>query len=270
MIRQAGHELQAQWAALTLILFCFMFAGLSGCAQLRGPGEATSEPSPSESSVPSAEEKSVPAQAEPTTDAQPPAPKSEVVSKQDPEPSFPGRVSVPIGVVERLQTSMIEVIKESPALSYEERFKAIEKIAQFSFDIPGMARASYGPGYGSLTAEQKRTWLATYEKFHISSLAYSMQKYRGQTYRTLGYLEPGHDLVIVESKLDFPGRIADVLINYRVFRTHEGWRIVDVYSPPTVSEIAVRRAEYQTVLDRRGFDGLIAEMQARVAKRGGS
>ena len=270
MIRQADRKVQDELVALTLILLCLMFAGLSGCAQLRGPGGSTSAPSPSESSVPPVKEQSVPAKAKPVTESQAPAPQSEVVSKQNPEPSFPARVSVPIGVVERLQSSMIEVIKESPELSYDERFKAIEKIAQFSFDIPGMARASYGPGYGSLTAQQKRTWLVTYEKFHISSLAYSMQKYRGQTYRTLGFLEPGPALVIVESKLDFPGRIADVLINYRVFRTHEGWRIVDVYSPPTVSEVAVRRAEYQTVLDRRGFDGLIAEMQARVAKRGGS
>ena len=47
MIRQADRKVQDELVALTLILLCLMFAGLSGCAQLRGPGGSTSAPSPS-------------------------------------------------------------------------------------------------------------------------------------------------------------------------------------------------------------------------------
>ncbi|MDG2049236.1 MAG: ABC transporter substrate-binding protein [Myxococcota bacterium] len=248
--------------AFPLLLFALAL-GASGCAQNRSPSSA--------SAVDQKEAASKSSSSEPVQKAKDaPSPQVEPAPAPDPEPSFPSHVSVPVGIVKRLQASMIEVIKESPQLSYPERFAAIEKIVQFSFDIPAMARATYGSGYGSLTSEQKRLWLKTYEKFHISSLASSMGKYQGQQYRTLGFLEPGPNLVIVQSKLDFPGRTADLFIDYRVFRTPEGWRIVDVYSPPTVSEVAMRRAEYQTVLARRGFDGLIAEMQSRIEKRDGS
>ena len=61
MIRQVDRKVQDELVALTLILLCLMFAGLSGCTQLRGPGGATSAPSPSESSVPPVKEQSVPA-----------------------------------------------------------------------------------------------------------------------------------------------------------------------------------------------------------------
>ncbi len=243
------------WLVLALVA--------SGCAQNRPP-EATA----------SRDAKQTPSESSPSatlgkgTDAD--SPQAPSASAPEAEPAIPSHVAVPVGIVERLQSSMIKLIKESPHLNYADRFAAIEKIVRFSFDIPAMARATYGPGYGALTSEQKRLWLKTYEQFHISSLAGSMGKYKGQEYRTLGFLEPGPNLVIVESKLDFPGRTADLFIDYRVFRTPEGWRIVDVYSPPTISEVAMRRAEYQTVLKRRGFDGLIAEMKSRIAKREGS
>ena len=242
---------------LTLVLLA------AGCAQNRPP-EATASGAPKQTV---AESSSIEIQEKEKAASPPQAPSTPAPAA---EPAIPSHVAVPVGLVERLQSSMIEVIKESPHLDYAERFAAIEKIVRFTFDIPAMARATYGPGYGALTSEQKRLWLKTYERFHISSLAGSMGKYQGQQYRTLGFLEPGPKLVIVQSKLDFPGRTADLFIDYRVFRTPEGWRIVDVYSPPTISEVAMRRAEYQTVLKRRGFDGLIAEMKSRIAKREGS
>ncbi|MCH2186021.1 ABC transporter substrate-binding protein [Myxococcota bacterium] len=264
MTRRQGRS--AMLVAQPGLFFLLVWALLaSGCAQngsLVSTAPADPKQQPSASSSSETVEK-----AGDTSSSQPPSgPEPAPV----PEPVIPSHVAVPVGIVERLQTSMLEVIKESPHLNYAERFAAIEKIVQFSFDIPAMARATYGPGYGALTSEQKRLWLKTYEQFHISSLASSMGKYQGQQYRTLGFLEPGPNLVIVQSKLDFPGRTADLFIDYRVFRTPEGWRIVDVYSPPTISEVAMRRAEYQTVLKRRGFDGLIAEMKSRIAKREGS
>ena len=247
---------------LNLCLWLVVVLVASGCAQNRPPdatGSDAPKQTPSESSSNEKPKKEAGASSRETPSA----------SDSEAEPAIPSHVAVPVGLVERLQSSMLEIIKESPHLNYAERFAAIEKIVRFSFDIPAMARATYGPGYGALTSEQKRLWLKTYEQFHISSLASSMGKYQGQKYRTVGFLEPGQNLVIVESKLDFPGRTADLFIDYRVFRTPEGWRIVDVYSPPTISEVAMRRAEYQTVLKRRGFDGLIAEMKSRIAKREG-
>jgi ABC-type transporter MlaC component len=39
---------------------------------------------------------------------------------------------------------------------------------------------------------------------------------------------------------------------------------VDRYSPSTVSEIAMRRSEYRTILEKEGFDGLIEDIDHRI------
>jgi len=180
---------------------------------------------------------------------------------------LPTQVLECLDVVEGLQAAMIAIMKQGPELGYAGRFAAIEAIARVSFDIPTMARASYGPDFSNLTPAQQAQWIAIYERFHISSLADVRDRYRGQSYRILAYDELGPDLVLIRSKLDFPGRAVDLYTDYRLRRTNEGWRIIDVHSPPSVSEVAMRRAEYLTVLERGGFDGLIDEMQTRIERR---
>lgn len=189
-----------------------------------------------------------------------------------PEPELdteglPPHVLAALDVVTGLQDAMLGIMKRGPELGYPGRFAAIAAIARVCFDIPAMARASYGPGFTDLTAEQKARWLDVYERFHVSALADVRDRYRGQTYRILGYDEPGPGVVLIRSKLDYPGRAVDLYIDYRLRRTPDGWQIFDVHDPPSVSEVAMRRAEYRTVLERYGFDGLIAEMESRIARR---
>jgi phospholipid transport system substrate-binding protein len=170
-------------------------------------------------------------------------------------------------VVTALQAAMILVMQQGPDLGYAGRFDAIAAIARESFDIPAMARATYGSGFAGLTAEQQRIWIETFERFHISSLADVRDRYSGQTFVVLDASEPGPGLVMIGSKLDYPGRNVDLYTDYRLRSTPKGWRIVDVYDPPSVSEVAMRRSEYRTVLERGGFDGLIEDMESRIRRR---
>jgi ABC-type transporter MlaC component len=176
-------------------------------------------------------------------------------------------VAAALEVVTGLQDAMIGIMQRGQDLGYEGRLAAISAVARVSFDIPTMARLSYGPGFDALTPEQRRRWLDVYGRFHLSSLADVRDRYSGQTYRILGYDEPAPGVVLIRSKLDYPGRAVDLYTDYRLRRTTDGWRIVDVHDPPSVSEVAMRRAEYRTVLERYGFDGLIAEMESRIERR---
>ena len=170
-------------------------------------------------------------------------------------------------IVLGLQAEVLDVMREAPELGYLGRFERLEAVAVQSFDLPLMARQSYGAGFRELTPDQQRLWLETFERFHISSVADIRDRYSGQVYRLLGWERPTPDAVLIKSILDYPGRAVDIFIDYRVSERPQGWRIVDVHQPPAVSEVAMRRSEYRTLLERRGFDGLIAEMNDRVEQR---
>lgn len=172
-----------------------------------------------------------------------------------------------MAVVEELQNAMIAIMLQGPELGYQGRFDAMSAVARASFDIPAMARASYGPGFKDLGPDQQRQWIAIYERFHISSLADVRDAYSGQTYVILDASEPQQGIVMIGSKLDYPGRNVDLYRDYRLRSGSRGWRIIDVYDPPSVSEVAMRRAEYRTVLERSGFEGLIEEMESRIRRR---
>jgi phospholipid transport system substrate-binding protein len=59
---------------------------------------------------------------------------------------------------------------------------------------------------------------------------------------------------------------APVALDYRLRQGEGGeWRIVDVFLNGTVSELAMRRAEYSAVLKRDGYDGLIAALEEKIA-----
>ena len=53
-----------------------------------------------------------------------------------------------------------------------------------------------------------------------------------------------------------------------VFRLtkQQGWKIIDVYMDGTVSELALRRSEFASVVKRDGFDGLIQALDQKIAK----
>ena len=57
----------------------------------------------------------------------------------------------------------------------------------------------------------------------------------------------------------------DVHLDYRLRSTPAGWRVIDVYLSGTVSELALRRAEYTSVLEREGFDALLAALERKVS-----
>jgi phospholipid transport system substrate-binding protein len=55
-------------------------------------------------------------------------------------------------------------------------------------------------------------------------------------------------------------------IDYLLRQTAGQWRIIDVYLQSSVSELAVRRGEFTGILAKRGFDGLLADIKAKVSK----
>jgi phospholipid transport system substrate-binding protein len=57
-----------------------------------------------------------------------------------------------------------------------------------------------------------------------------------------------------------------VAINYLVRRFEDGWRVVDIFLQGTYSEVATRRSEYTSVIERQGLDGLVRTIDGKVAQ----
>jgi phospholipid transport system substrate-binding protein len=177
----------------------------------------------------------------------------------------PSLGSAAIPIVESLHNSLIVVMKSADELGYQGRAEAIEPILEGSFDLEFMAKKSIGRSWKKLSEEQQARWVDTFERVTCANYAGRFQGYSGQAFETLETVPGSHETMIVNTVLRNPDG-DDVELNYRLMQTEQGWRIVDVYLDGTVSELALRRAEYSAVLKRDGFQKLVEDVDRRVAE----
>ena len=55
-----------------------------------------------------------------------------------------------------------------------------------------------------------------------------------------------------------------VQLNYRLRSVDGDWKIIDVYLNGTVSELALRRSEYSSLIKRQGFKALLVALDERI------
>ena len=189
-------------------------------------------------------------------------------SSPPPPPAEPAPLSPDIAqardVVVGVQAHLVELAKAGSDLGFDERRSELMEVGRDHFDLPLMAQLSYGRGWPGLTAPQRRLFIDTFTVFRCSALAKLNSRFRGQVYRYKGYEKISDDRVLIRTGLRYPNRALEIVIDYQLIRTQGRWKIVDRYSPSSVSEIAMRRSEYRTVLEKEGFAGLIQDMERRI------
>ena len=127
-----------------------------------------------------------------------------------------------------------------------------------------MAEKSLGQHWSELSDADKIRWTALSREFSIANFAANFDHWTGQTIDLVGE-EPGAaDTVLVKTKISDP-KGEPVEMNYRLRSTDGTWRIIDIYLKGTVSELALRRADYTALVEKDGFEVLVKTMEQKVA-----
>lgn len=193
------------------------------------------------------------------------APPPDAVATEAPTLEHP---SVP--VIERLHETLIDVMKNAQTLGFEGRRERLAPVLTAAFDFDFMAEKSAGRYWKDFTPEQRQRWADTFARLTVATYAGRFNGYSNQTFQGLGVETGDFDTVLVRTRLLQPAD-ENVQLNYRMRQTSTSWKIVDIYLNGTVSELALRRAEYGTVLQRDGFDKLVQDLETKIiAYRNGS
>jgi phospholipid transport system substrate-binding protein len=160
--------------------------------------------------------------------------------------------------------ALLASMKHADALGYQGRYKQLRPAVEGSFDLPFMAEKVLGRRWGELSQADRARWQETFTELLAATYAGRFVGYRGQTFETRGEEAAARDTVLVLTRLVDP-KGDNVDINYRLRRVDDRWQIVDVYLKGTVSELALRRSEYSSVLEREGFSALIEAVRAKIA-----
>ncbi|MDH3521780.1 MAG: ABC transporter substrate-binding protein [Myxococcales bacterium] len=168
-------------------------------------------------------------------------------------------------VIDALHASLLDVMKQATELGYEGRARTLTPVIIESFDIPFMARTSIGRHWEQASEEERKRFVETFTRFMVANYAGQFDGYSGQHFETLGEEPAIKETLVVKSRLVNPGD-EDVQLNYRMRQVGDKWKILDVYLDGTVSELALRRSEFSSIVRRENFDALIEAIDAKIAK----
>jgi phospholipid transport system substrate-binding protein len=170
----------------------------------------------------------------------------------------------PAAIVEELNATLLDVMKNAEPLGYAGRRDKIAPAVDRAFDVPFMAEKVIGRHWAQLSDPERTRWVALFREFLAANWAGRFDRYSGQTFEALGAEPSAFDTMMVRTRLVNPGD-ENVDLNYRLHKIEPGWRVVDVVLKGTVSELALRRSDYTAVIDRAGFEALATYLREKIA-----
>ncbi len=163
-------------------------------------------------------------------------------------------------VVEQFNGTLLSLLESDG--DFQSRYDTIEPAVEQAFDLEFMASKVLGRGWKGLTPDQQTQWLETFTHLTASNYAGRFVGDKGPSFETLGQEDGTHETVVVRTNLINPNT-DDVELSYRLRQTPGGWKVIDCYLDGTVSEIALRRSEYGSVLRRDGFETLVQAVESK-------
>lgn len=170
------------------------------------------------------------------------------------------------GVIQQLNESLLTIMKKADELGYKGRYALVAPVVEDSFDLIFMAKKTIGRYWAPLSDTDKKRWVETFSGFTISNFADRFDGYSGQTFEIVGNKPASHETVMILTQLIRP-EADDVELNYRMREMGGEWKVVDIYSGGKVSEVALRRSEYASVLKAGGIEQLITVVAEKAENR---
>ena len=165
--------------------------------------------------------------------------------------------------VEKLNARLIDVMKDAKRLGYAGRYKKLEPVVQEVFQFEAIAQIALGSHWNKLDPSQKQTFIAKLTELSIATYASQFDAYDGQTFRYDSTEATKPDRAIVRYTMLAPNG-KPVKFDYIVNRNGARWQIVNIVVDG-ISDLALKKAQYTSIVEREGFDSLLAKLSQKVA-----
>ncbi|MCF7966294.1 ABC transporter substrate-binding protein [Methylobacter sp. Wu8] len=165
-------------------------------------------------------------------------------------------------VVEKFQADLINVMKEGKKLGYAGRYEKLKDPISNSHELNKIARIVVGKEWEKLSEEQQQKLVDVFSRLSIASYAHNFKDYSGESFVFDSEEETTRGGVVLHSHLVIPGD-KPVKFDYMLKEKGSSWRIINIIANG-VSDLALKRSEYTTILQREGFDALMAKINEKI------
>ncbi|MBK8814356.1 MAG: ABC transporter substrate-binding protein [Methylococcaceae bacterium] len=165
-------------------------------------------------------------------------------------------------IVDTFQQELIDVMKNGKKLGFSGRYDKLKDPVSNSHDLAKIARIVVGKEWEKLTEPQQQQLVDVFSRLSIASYAHNFKDYDGESFSFDTEEETTRGGVVIHSHLDIPND-KPVKFDYMLKEKGDSWRIINIIANG-VSDLALKRSEYTTILQREGFDALIAKINEKI------
>lgn len=165
-------------------------------------------------------------------------------------------------IVDKFQEELIAVMKDGKKLGYSGRYDKLKDAVTNSHDLPKIARIVVGKEWEKLTETQQAQLVDVFSRLSIASYAHNFKDYSGESFTFDNEEETTRGGLVIHTHLTIPDD-KPVKFDYMLKEKGDSWRIINIIANG-VSDLALKRSEYTTILQREGFDALIAKINEKI------
>lgn len=172
----------------------------------------------------------------------------------------------PEATVTSLHRGLIAASQSSAGASVDERYRKLEPLIVKTHDLRYIAEFALRKQWPMLSETDRQRFIAAFEKLSVMTYASRFKNVTERTFKSGGpaTIESGRAHVLTSIARQAQ---PDVSLDYMLEQKDGAWRIINIIADG-VSDLALKRAEYQRILGAGSLDDLIKELEAQTARLG--
>ena len=147
----------------------------------------------------------------------------------------------------------------------QEKFDALVVLLDEPIDLDLVGRLILGRHWRTADDGQRQQYLELFREYALANLASKLHLYQGQSFEVTGAKVVSDKDALVTSRILSDGQ-PPLQVDWRLREHNDGGLVTIDLIVEGVSLIVTLRSEFASVIERQGFDGLLAELRQRIAQ----
>jgi phospholipid transport system substrate-binding protein len=167
-------------------------------------------------------------------------------------------------LIEQVSAKVLAILGDQ-ALSDRQKSDALVALLDGPIDLDLVARLILGRHWRTVDDAQRQQYLVLFREYALANLASKLHLYRGQSFEVTGARVVSDQDALVTSRILSNGE-PPLQVDWRLRERDGGAPVTIDLIVEGVSLIVTLRSEFGSVIERQGFDGLLAELRERITQ----
>jgi phospholipid transport system substrate-binding protein len=170
----------------------------------------------------------------------------------------------PTAVVQKMTQDAVDQLGRKD-LSTEEKRHQVEQIAYANVDFDTMSRLVLARNWSQLSPAQQGEFVKLFKEHLALTYGRNIESYHNERVEVAGDRDEGRGDWTVKTKIVRGGGNADVLVDYRLRKEGDAWRVIDIVIE-RVSLVANFRSQFQEIMSHGGATELLDLLRQKNAR----